>query len=69
MEMSGTGQPACTIAENYKPQLRSIMVQWINTWKVNTDGGFMEAKRVVGAGGIVRNSNGEMVMPFASPIQ
>ncbi|WMV57918.1 hypothetical protein MTR67_051303 [Solanum verrucosum] len=59
----------CLIAENYKPRITSIVVYWTrpqgNIWKLNTNGSFMPGQRLAGIGGIVRETNGKMVMTFA----
>ncbi|WMV20051.1 hypothetical protein MTR67_013436 [Solanum verrucosum] len=47
------------------------MVYWtrpnLDTWKINTDGSYMINQNKAGAGGIVRNRIGEMIMAFAYP--
>ncbi|KAG5570228.1 hypothetical protein H5410_059994 [Solanum commersonii] len=49
--------------ENYKITISSLMVcknkPSDDTWKLNTDGSFMKAQNKAGAGGIVRNKNGD----------
>lgn len=40
-----------------------------STWKLNIDGSYQANQGKAGAGEIVRNRNGQMVMAFALPIQ
>ncbi|XP_060170402.1 uncharacterized protein LOC132601318 [Lycium barbarum] len=72
MDSSWNWNTICHISESYKPQLRSIMVLWNcpgdNEWKLNTDGSYIADQGKAGAGGILRKSNGHMVMAFASPV-
>ncbi|XP_060202921.1 uncharacterized protein LOC132631356 [Lycium barbarum] len=63
----------CFEAENFKAVITSKMIRWIkpigNTWKLNTDGSYMKNQNKAGAGGIVRNRIGNMIVAFAYPTQ
>ncbi|WMV09362.1 hypothetical protein MTR67_002747 [Solanum verrucosum] len=61
------------MAENFKAIIISRMIQWNkpngNNWKLNTDGSYMRNQNKVGAGRIVRNRIGDMIIAFSYPIQ
>ncbi|XP_060195293.1 uncharacterized protein LOC132624546 [Lycium barbarum] len=63
----------CLMAENFKAVITSKMIKWIkplgNAWKLNTDGSYMKNHNKAGAGGIVRNGIGNMIMAFSYPTQ
>lgn len=73
MEWSWSWTEVCRVVESYKTKLTSVMVKWEkpeeNTWKLNTDGSYMINQGKAGAGGIVRNRNGQMIMAFAAPVE
>ncbi|MCD9560832.1 hypothetical protein HAX54_019638, partial [Datura stramonium] len=59
--------------DNYKSQIRSLMVCWHkpkdDALKLNTNGSYRNDQNTTGAGGIVRNKNGDLIMDFAYPSQ
>ncbi|KAF3638683.1 hypothetical protein FXO38_23111 [Capsicum annuum] len=63
----------CQVMECYKTNLKSIMVKWekpeMDSWKLNTDGSNIANQGRAGAGGVVRNRDGQMLMAFAAPVQ
>ncbi|KAK6796478.1 hypothetical protein RDI58_004179 [Solanum bulbocastanum] len=69
MEETWSWKDVCWIAEHYKPVISSLLVNWnkplANNWKLNTDRSFRPLINKTGAGGIVRNKNGDMLMAFA----
>ncbi|OIT05818.1 hypothetical protein A4A49_61584 [Nicotiana attenuata] len=72
MDWNWTWNNVCKVAEDYKIQLKSIMVLWeppnSNQWKINTDGSFCANADKAGIGGVVRKRNGQMVMAFSAPV-
>ncbi|KAL3377125.1 hypothetical protein AABB24_003503 [Solanum stoloniferum] len=63
----------CLMEENFKAIITSSMIYWNrpngNNWKLNTDGSYMRNQNKAGAGGIVRNSIGDMIIAFSYPTQ
>ncbi|XP_019252901.1 PREDICTED: uncharacterized protein LOC109231716 [Nicotiana attenuata] len=63
----------CDKIEKLKPVQTWKQVRWqtplADTIKVNTDGSFIKETGTTGIGGIVRNSNGDLIMAFSVNVQ
>ncbi|XP_060210726.1 uncharacterized protein LOC132637688 [Lycium barbarum] len=63
----------CSIVERLKPIRKWWQVMWENPMpgniKVNTDGSYLIDSGKAGIGGIVRNSQGELIMAFSKSVQ
>ncbi|KAK4707461.1 hypothetical protein R3W88_033008 [Solanum pinnatisectum] len=61
----------CTLIEKCFHDTKITIVQWIrpqNEWvKINTDGSALSNPGTIGAGGIIRNQNGELILAFSTP--
>ncbi|KAK4733775.1 hypothetical protein R3W88_008036 [Solanum pinnatisectum] len=61
-----------TLIENCFHDTKITIVQWNrppDEWvKINTDGSALNNPGIIGAGGIIRNKNGELILAFATPL-
>ncbi|XP_070011148.1 uncharacterized protein [Nicotiana sylvestris] len=62
----------CRFLEGFKPPMKALKVMWSlppsDRLELNTDGSSNVMKRVVGIGGIVRDSSGKLVMAYAKAL-
>ncbi|MCE3050907.1 hypothetical protein HAX54_048401, partial [Datura stramonium] len=63
----------CLVDENFRAVITSKIIKWVKplgaTGKLNTDGSYIKNQDKAGAGGIVRNRTGNMIMAFLYPTQ